>query len=69
MRSVYAASLQSATSHGTVGPQGARIMVVEDDGVLALHLAETLDELGYTVAGTRRAAKKQLSWLDACIRT
>jgi light-regulated signal transduction histidine kinase (bacteriophytochrome) len=27
-------------------------MVVEDDGVLALHLAETLDELGYTVAGT-----------------
>jgi signal transduction histidine kinase len=52
LRSVYAASLQSATSHGTVGPQGARIMVVEDDGVLALHLAETLDELGYTVAGT-----------------
>ena len=26
-------------------------MVVEDDGVLALNLAETLDELGYTVAG------------------
>ena len=26
-------------------------MVVEDDGVLALNLADTLDELGYTVAG------------------
>ena len=52
MRSVYAAGLRSAASNGAVGAQGARIMVVEDDGVLALHLAETLDELGYTVAGT-----------------
>ena len=30
---------------------GARIMIVEDDRILALDLAETLDELGYTVAG------------------
>ncbi len=35
-----------------VGPPGARILVVEDERVLALDLAETLDELGYTVAGT-----------------
>jgi light-regulated signal transduction histidine kinase (bacteriophytochrome) len=35
-----------------VGSAGARILVVEDDGVLALDLADTLDELGYTVAGT-----------------
>ena len=34
------------------GPRGARVLVVEDDGVLALDLAETLDDLGYTVAGT-----------------
>jgi signal transduction histidine kinase len=30
---------------------GARIMIVEDERILALDLAETLDELGYTVAG------------------
>jgi light-regulated signal transduction histidine kinase (bacteriophytochrome) len=34
------------------GLRGARVLVVEDDGVLALDLAETLDDLGYTVAGT-----------------
>jgi light-regulated signal transduction histidine kinase (bacteriophytochrome) len=34
-----------------VGP-GARILVVEDERILALDLTETLDELGYTVAGT-----------------
>jgi signal transduction histidine kinase len=33
------------------GPLGARIMVVEDERVLALDLADTLDELGYTVVG------------------
>jgi two-component system, sensor histidine kinase and response regulator len=44
--------LQSAASHGVGGPRGARVLVVEDDGVLALDLAETLDDLGYTVAGT-----------------
>lgn len=52
MRSIHAASLRSAASHGAVGSSGARILVVEDDGVLALHLADTLDDLGYTVAGT-----------------
>ena len=52
MRSIHAANHRSAASHGAVGPTGARILVVEDDGVLALHLAETLDDLGYTVAGT-----------------
>jgi signal transduction histidine kinase len=51
LRSIHAAHLQSAASHGAVVAGGARIMVVEDDGVLALDLAETLDELGYTVAG------------------
>ena len=51
MRPIHAAGLRSAASHGAVG-SGARILVVEDDGVLALNLADTLDELGYTVAGT-----------------
>lgn len=51
MRPIHAAGLHSAASHGAVG-SGARILVVEDDGVLALNLADTLDELGYTVAGT-----------------
>jgi len=30
---------------------GARIMIVEDERILALDLAETLDELGYSVVG------------------
>jgi two-component system sensor histidine kinase/response regulator len=52
LRSNHAAGLHSVASHGAVGSSGARILVVEDDGVLALNLVDTLDELGYTVAGT-----------------
>lgn len=52
MRRDHAATLRSAASHGVSGERGARVLVVEDDGVLALDLAETLDDLGYTVAGT-----------------
>ena len=43
---------RSTAPDGVVGASGARILVVEDERVLALDLAETLDELGYTVAGT-----------------
>ena len=39
-------------SNGVAAQSGARIMIVEDERILALDLAETLDELGYTVAGT-----------------
>ena len=39
-------------SNGVAVQSGARIMIVEDERILALDLAETLDELGYTVAGT-----------------
>jgi len=39
-------------SNGVAAQAGARIMIVEDERILALDLAETLDELGYTVAGT-----------------
>jgi signal transduction histidine kinase len=38
-------------SNGVAAQSGARIMIVEDERILALDLAETLDELGYTVAG------------------
>jgi light-regulated signal transduction histidine kinase (bacteriophytochrome) len=38
-------------ANGVAVQSGARIMIVEDERVLALDLAETLDELGYTVAG------------------
>ena len=38
-------------SSGVAAQAGARIMIVEDERILALDLAETLDELGYTVAG------------------
>jgi two-component system sensor histidine kinase/response regulator len=52
LRRDHAATLRCAASDGAGSPQGARVLVVEDDGVLALDLAETLDDLGYTVAGT-----------------
>ncbi|HEY7639077.1 MAG TPA: ATP-binding protein [Steroidobacteraceae bacterium] len=38
-------------SNGVAEQSAARIMIVEDERLLALDLAETLDELGYTVAG------------------
>jgi len=38
-------------SNGVAVQSGARIMIVEDERILALDLAETLDELGYTVVG------------------
>jgi light-regulated signal transduction histidine kinase (bacteriophytochrome) len=38
-------------SNGVAAQSAARIMIVEDERILALDLAETLDELGYTVAG------------------
>lgn len=38
-------------SNGVAVQSGARIMIVEDERILALDLAETLDDLGYTVAG------------------
>lgn len=38
-------------SNGVAAQSGARIMIVEDERILALDLAETLDDLGYTVAG------------------
>jgi light-regulated signal transduction histidine kinase (bacteriophytochrome) len=38
-------------SNGVAAQPGARILVVEDERILALDLAETLDELGYTVVG------------------
>jgi light-regulated signal transduction histidine kinase (bacteriophytochrome) len=40
-----------SASSGVAAQSGARIMIVEDERILALDLAETLDELGYTVAG------------------
>ena len=39
---------------------GARIMIVEDERILALDLAETLDELGYTVAGMASRADEAI---------
>jgi signal transduction histidine kinase len=38
-------------SNGVAAQSGARIMIVEDERILALDLAEKLDDLGYTVAG------------------
>ena len=58
MRRDHAATLRSAASDGVGGPPGARVLVVEDDGVLALDLAETLDEHGIVVDIARDGAAR-----------
>jgi light-regulated signal transduction histidine kinase (bacteriophytochrome) len=40
-----------SASNGVAVQSAARIMIVEDERILALDLAETLEDLGYTVAG------------------
>jgi two-component system, sensor histidine kinase and response regulator len=60
LRRDRATTLRSAASHGAGGTRGARVLVVEDDGVLALDLAETLDDLGYTVAGTAKRGEEAI---------
>jgi CheY-like chemotaxis protein len=41
---------------------GARIMVVEDDGIIALYLETQLIDLGYTVSGAAATGDEAVPW-------
>jgi CheY-like chemotaxis protein len=46
-------------------PSGWRVLVMEDDGVLAMHISDTLDELGHTVIGPARTVEDALALIDS----
>lgn len=46
-------------------PAGARILVVEDEGIVAIDLADTLGELGYEVIGIAASAEHAIARADA----
>jgi CheY-like chemotaxis protein len=43
---------------------GTRIMIVEDEAVVALHIRQELTKLGYTVAGTATAGEQALKMIE-----
>jgi CheY-like chemotaxis protein len=43
---------------------GTRVMIVEDEAVVALHLRQELTNLGYTVAGTATAGAPALKMIE-----
>jgi CheY-like chemotaxis protein len=57
---------QSLTQSAAVVVQaaGTRVMVVEDEAVVALHLRQELTKLGYTVAGVATNSEQALKMVD-----
>jgi CheY-like chemotaxis protein len=43
---------------------GWRILVMEDDGLLAMHISDTLDELGQIVVGPARTVEDALALIE-----
>lgn len=41
-----------------------RVLVIEDDGLIALDISDTLDELGYVVVGPMRTVESALTTID-----
>lgn len=46
-------------------PVKLRLAVIEDDAIIAMYLAEALDELGYVVVATAHSGSEALALLDA----
>ncbi|HEX3918128.1 MAG TPA: response regulator [Caulobacteraceae bacterium] len=46
-------------------PMVARILLVEDEGLVALMLEDMLEDLGFEVACSAATVAQALSWLDA----
>jgi CheY-like chemotaxis protein len=44
---------------------GCRILVMEDDGMLAMDISDTLDELGHLVVGPARTVKDALARIES----
>jgi len=57
---------QTLTDSATALPPiaGTRVMVVEDEAVVALHLRRELTKLGYTVAGVATNGEQALKMID-----
>jgi CheY-like chemotaxis protein len=43
---------------------GWRILVIEDDGLLAMHISDTLDDLGQIVVGPARTVEDALAIIE-----
>ena len=62
METVTQTLTQSASDLSLVS--GTRVMIVEDEAVVALHLRQELNKLGYTVAGTATAGEQALKMIE-----
>jgi CheY-like chemotaxis protein len=62
METVAQTLTQSASDLSLVS--GTRVMIVEDEAVVALHLRQELNRLGYTVAGTATAGDQALKMIE-----
>jgi CheY-like chemotaxis protein len=62
METVTQTLTQSASDLSLVS--GTRVMIVEDEAVVALHLRQELNRLGYTVAGTATAGDQALRMIE-----
>jgi CheY-like chemotaxis protein len=62
METVTQTLTQSASDLSLVS--GTRVMIVEDEAVVALHLRQELNRLGYTVAGTATAGEQALKMIE-----
>lgn len=46
-------------------PQGARVLVLEDEAIIAIDVENILTDAGLSVAGTLGSCADALKWLDA----
>ncbi len=43
---------------------GWRVLVIEDDGLIAMDISDTLDQLGHVVVGPMRTVESALATID-----
>jgi CheY-like chemotaxis protein len=55
---------ESSTQSATATVLGAKVMIVEDEAVVALHLRQELTKLGYTVAGVATNGDQALKMVE-----
>jgi CheY-like chemotaxis protein len=67
MENLAALVNQSGIQSGIATPPvtGTRVMIVEDEAIVALHLRQELTKLGYFVAGVATAGEQALKMIDA----
>lgn len=60
-----ALSSVSAGDEKMEAPQGARVVVLEDEAIIAIDVENILTDAGLSVAGTLGSCADALRWLDA----